>query len=185
MAGFPRRHSFTTPSQTDVFAFQEVEHRKPSLRISQGSSSAPGTNLAFLGTFRHRLPSSLPPSPCGPFMVELFTPPDLLEYPSLVIGPTPTVTSRRLPTPAHVKRTFLVSRERLPFLPKICWLKRVARPAPIEKGPNPAGGFAANGCSPALSMTASAVAHWATDRSLSASPLLQGHPSRGFHRIEH
>ena len=36
------------------------------------------------------------------------------------------------------------------------------------------GGFAANGCSPALSMTASAVAQWATDRSLSASPLPQG-----------
>ena len=67
--------------------------------------------MEFLGTFRHRLPSSLPVSPCGPFMVELFTPPDLLEYPSLVIGPAPTVTSRRLPTPAHVKRT---TRARIP-----------------------------------------------------------------------
>ena len=185
MSGLPPRHSFTRSSETDDIAFQEVEHRKASLPISQDFSSAPGTNMEFLGTFRHRLLSSLPVSPCGPFMVELFTPPDLLEYPSLVIGPAPTVTSRRLPTPAHVKRTFLVSPERLPFLPESCWLKRVARPAPIEKGPNPAGGFAANGCSPALSMTASAVAHRATDRSLSASPLLQGHPSRGFHRIEH
>ena len=58
----------------------------------------------LLGTSRHRLPSNLPLSPYGPFMVELFAPPDLLEYPSLVIGPALTVTSQRLPTAAHVER---------------------------------------------------------------------------------
>jgi hypothetical protein len=68
--------------------------------------------MRLLGTFRHRLLSSLPLSPCGPFMVELFTPPDLLEYPSLVIGPASTVTSRRLPTAAHVRRT---QRARIPW----------------------------------------------------------------------
>ena len=67
----------------------------------------------LLGTSRHRLPSNLPLSRYRPFMVELFTPPDLLEYPSLVIGPAPTVTSRRLPTPAHVKRT---TRARIPWV---------------------------------------------------------------------
>ena len=61
--------------------------------------------MRLLGTFRHRLLSSLPLSPCGPFIVELFTPPDLLEYPSLVIGPATTVTSRGLPTAANVERT--------------------------------------------------------------------------------
>ena len=43
--------------------------------------------MELLGTSRHRLPSVLPLSPYGPFMVELFAPPDLLEYPSLVFGP--------------------------------------------------------------------------------------------------
>ena len=41
----------------------------------------------LLGTSRHRLPSNLPLSLHRPFMVELFTPPDLLEYPSLVFWP--------------------------------------------------------------------------------------------------
>ena len=64
---------------------------------------------------------NLPASPYGPFVVELFTSPDLLEYPSLVKGSTSTVTSQRLPTPAYVERTF------------------------IREGPNPVGGFAMNG----------------------------------------
>jgi len=68
--------------------------------------------MTLLGTFRHRLLSNLPLSPFRPFMVELFTPPDLLKYPSLVIGPAPTVTSRRLPTAAHVRRTH---RARIPW----------------------------------------------------------------------
>ncbi len=48
-------------------------------------------------------------------MVELFAPPDLLEYPSLVIGPAPTVTRRRFPTPAHVERTFVLQKARTPW----------------------------------------------------------------------
>lgn len=58
----------------------------------------------LLGTFRHRLLSLLPLSPCEPFIVELFTSLRLTGYPSLVIGPASTVTSRRLPTAAHVER---------------------------------------------------------------------------------
>jgi hypothetical protein len=104
MSGLPPRHSFAKSPQTGKIAFQRVEHRKPLLPLSQSCSSAPETNMAFLGTFRRRLPSNLPLRAYAPFMVELFTPPDLLKYPSLVIGPAPTVTSRRLPTAAHVER---------------------------------------------------------------------------------
>ena len=41
----------------------------------------------------------------GPFIVELFTFGDFTRYPSQVDGSAITVTSNRLPTPAHVQRT--------------------------------------------------------------------------------
>jgi hypothetical protein len=105
MSGLPPRHSLAIPPQSDEIAFQRVEHRKPLLPFSQGSSPAPEANMTLLGTLRHRLLSNLPLRAYAPFMVELFLPPDLLEYPSLVIGPAPTVASRRIPTAAHVERT--------------------------------------------------------------------------------
>ena len=112
--------------------------------------------MAPLRTLRHRLSSNLPLSPCEPFMVELFAPPDLLEYPSLVIGPAPAVTSRRLPTAAHVERT---SRAR-----------------------TPQEDLRSNDRSPALSMTASAKDKSPVHQSLSASPPLRGHKEN--YRIE-
>ena len=175
MSGLPPRHSIAILAQKDEIAFQRAEHRKSLLSLSQGFSSAPRANMRLLGTFRHRLLSSLPLSPCGPFMVELFTPPDLLEYPSLVIGPAPAVASRGLPTAAHVKRTSLVSLQPTSDAPSFRWEQRNRSITPIERGPNPVGGFAVQRPLTCFEHDGFGEGQEPVHRSLSASPPLRGH----------
>jgi hypothetical protein len=73
--------------------------------------------MRLLGTSRHRLPSSLPLSPFGPFMVELFTAVGFADGPRTGHARTGRSLGSVLPTAAHVERTF------------------------PRKGPNPVGGF--------------------------------------------
>lgn len=64
---------------------------------------------------RHRLPRRSPASPCGPFMVELFTSLDLPGYPSSVRTRLRLSPAWRLPTPAHVERTRFRKQARTPW----------------------------------------------------------------------
>jgi hypothetical protein len=150
MSGLPPRHSFAKSPQTDKIAFQRVEHRKPLLPLSQGFSSAPGTNRTSLGTLRHRLPSNLPLRAFAPFMVELFTSPAFLRS-------TRAWSSARLrlsPAEGSPQRHTLNERH-----------KRDAR-TPWED--------LRHTCrSPALSMTALRRPRRTASQSLSASPLFQ------------
>ena len=143
MSGLPARHSFHECGN-DV---------RVALTISGGrTQKLPLTHRQEAFAFRHRLRMRSLARAFAPFMVELFAPPDLLEYPSLVIGPAPAVTSRRLPTAAHVERT---SRAR-----------------------TPQEDLRSNDRSPALSTTALAKDKSPVHQSLSASPPLRGHKEK-------
>jgi hypothetical protein len=147
MSGLPPRHSFAKSPEPDEIAFQRVEHRKPLLPLSQGFSSAPGTNMASLGTLRHRLPSNLPLSPRGPFMFELFT------------------------SPAFLRSTRAWSSARLRLSPAEGSPQRHTLNEPERSEPH--GRICGRGRSPALSMTALRRPRRTASQSLSASPLFQ------------
>jgi len=155
MSGFPPRHSIQLSERRLI-----SDGRTQKLRLTRRPRLfTVGSNLAVRARHsRHRLPVNLPASPFGPFMVELFASPDLLEYPNLVIGPALTVASQRLPTPAYVERAAALLR------------------------PNPVGGFAA-GDRRSPTSTHDGLATCRATRCFRIAPV-PGLLVREFHRIE-
>ena len=144
MCGLPPAIVSASWRDRQFWPFRGSEHRSYPLPLDHRFSPLLGANLAPKQRFRHRLPRHLPASPCGPFMVELFTLPFYRGIPEPGQDSAPAVTSLKAPH-AGTRCTNL----------------------PSLADPSPVGGFAASreGCSPTS-------AHDVLDqgRGLSASP---------------
>jgi hypothetical protein len=73
MCGLPPRHSFSQLAKRQFWPFRGSEHRSYPLPFDHCFSPLLRPIRPSKQHFRQRLPKPSPASPCGPFMVELFT----------------------------------------------------------------------------------------------------------------